>query len=160
MSEHSRCISIAINGREQLSYDRCPDDEMKRSVLEMIFESAVGVCAKDMPLEVLAEERVQVTDFNGNKMPASLQQLWTAIQSFFDTDRTKDPWCIDGTGRMNIGKPSSKRSRTVDCSQPKPRKAADRAVKVCQLPQQLLGLCMRACHGPVPPGSGGLGHCC
>ena len=132
MSENSPSITIVINGREELSYDRCPVPGMKRNIIEMLFESTLGASAKGVSEEDLADGRVLVTDFSGNKMPASLQDIWDSIGSYFDQDQPERPWCIDDAGRMVICKPGTKRSRTADCTQQKTRQPADSAVKVRQ----------------------------
>lgn len=101
---------------------------MKRNVLDAIYDATFGSGFEKLSTEDLGETRVQVLDFNGNKMKATLDTVWNAVLTYFKEDRIERPWLIDAEGRLSISKPASKRSRTVDAK--KPRQASDMAVKV------------------------------
>lgn len=124
-------IIIGHKMKETLSYDRCPVPDMKVNVLEKIFETTFGKQTEELTLADLEGAKVQVTDFSGNKMAASLEQLWTAIFQFFDDG---DPWMIT-EGKMVICDPETADEKSADRKRPKqPRQAADAATKVTLSP--------------------------
>lgn len=104
--------------------------QMKSNVLEKIYDATHGEGAS-MKVSACGVEttRVQVTDFSGNHMNATLQQVWDSILQFFE-EGGEEPWCIHN-GRMTISKPAKGTDTSADGKrQRQQRQTADAATKV------------------------------
>lgn len=121
-------LTITI-GPKTLSYNRAPVIDMKRNVVEAIYDATFGgEDASNLSLLQLEGARVEVTDFGGNKMKASVQQVWEAVLKFF-VEGGETPWCIND-GKMVITKPGKNRVGADGKRTRQVRQGADAAMKV------------------------------
>lgn len=115
-------------GTGSIKYAKCPYPSMRQNVIELLYEKTFGDGVEDMDRNAIGTTRVQVTDFNGNQMLATLSDIWDAIMLYFDDTADEGPWCVDDVGHLKITKPTAKRSRTGEAK--KTRQRADSVVKV------------------------------
>lgn len=132
MTANNAAADLTIaTGQGPVKYAKCPFPSMRQNVLELLYENTFGDGVEDLDRAEIDSTRVHVTDFNNNQMPATLADVWDAIQLFFDDAAEEGPWCVDSDGNLTISKPTAKRSRTGEAK--KTRQRADNVVKVTML---------------------------